>query len=71
MASTNVNYLCLGCMNMLPHPKAVCPNCGWSRKTNQGNATSQLKQEITLTNPTNGNRQGNRGGRLRYRLCCF
>ena len=56
MASTNVNYLCLGCMNMLPHPKAVCPNCGWSRQTNQGNATSQLEQGITLTNPTNGNR---------------
>lgn len=56
MASINVNNLCLRCMNMLPHPKAVCPICGWSRQNNQGNAISQLTEGITLTNPTNGNK---------------
>lgn len=56
MASVNVSNLCLKCMNMLPHPKAVCPYCGWSRQTDQGNAISQLTQGITLTNPTNGNK---------------
>ena len=54
MASINLNSLCLGCMSTLPHPKAVCPNCGWSRKTDQ-NSVSQLKQGIILRNPTNGN----------------
>lgn len=50
----DVKYLCLGCMNILPHPRAVCPYCGWSRKTSQ-NSASQIRQESTLTNPTNGN----------------
>lgn len=53
MSSINVNLLCLGCMSMLPHPKAVCPNCGWSRQTSHSNA-SQLAQGITLTNPKSG-----------------
>ena len=54
MPSVDVNQLCLGCMNILPHPQAVCPICNWSRQSSQNNA-SQLKQGITLTNPTNGN----------------
>lgn len=54
MPSVDVNQLCLGCMNILPHPQAVCPICNWSRQGSQNNA-SQLKQGITLTNPTNGN----------------
>ena len=54
MSSIDVNSLCLGCMNMLPHPKAACQICGWSRKGSQNNA-SQLAQGVTLTNPTNGN----------------
>lgn len=54
MPSVDINQLCLGCMNILPHPKAVCPICNWSRQGSQNNA-SQLKQGIILTNPTNGN----------------
>lgn len=54
MPLVDVNQLCLGCMNILPHPKAVCPICNWSRQSSQNNL-SQLKQGITLTNQANGN----------------
>ncbi|MBQ7704008.1 MAG: serine/threonine protein kinase [Selenomonadaceae bacterium] len=54
MPSIDFSRLCLGCMNMLPHPKATCPNCGWSRNSSQNN-TFQLQQNSTLKNPDNGN----------------
>ena len=27
--ATNLNRLCLGCMNLLPQQGAICPVCGW------------------------------------------
>ena len=52
--SIDLNGRCLGCMNMLPHPQAACPNCGWSRQTDQNNV-GQLEQGTNLKNPTTGN----------------
>ena len=49
----DLNRLCLNCMNVLPHPQAVCPHCNWSRRTDQNN-TSQLPQDTRLKNPGNG-----------------
>ena len=54
MISIDFSKLCLGCMNILPHPKATCPNCGWSRNSSQNN-TLQLQQDIILENPNKGN----------------
>ena len=50
----DLNSLCLGCMNILPHPKAVCPYCGWPQKDGQNNA-GVLPQGMDLKNPANGN----------------
>ncbi len=51
--AVDLNRLCMGCMNILPHPQAVCPHCGWSRQSDQ-NGASQLAQETRLKNPGNG-----------------
>ena len=51
---TDLNSLCLGCMNVLPHPKAACPYCGWSRASGQNDA-DLLPQGTTLKNSSNGN----------------
>ena len=54
MSTQDLNYLCLGCMNMLPHPQAVCPECNWQRATSQ-NTASQLMQGTTIENPMTKN----------------
>ncbi len=51
--AVDLKRLCMGCMNELPHPQAVCPHCNRSRQTEQ-NGALQLAQETRLKNPGNG-----------------